>query len=387
MPGICEAQPKLLALARAVPAATRSAQQGGVIVEDVASDESQAGPDPEQLRRILEAGAGPAARKYVGLAVGAVAGGGQAVVGWGRARDLAAGGFAHSVAPNDRTIFQIGSVTKVFTCLLFADAIRRGEVALEQPVASIIPRFGSRADSRAVTLMDLATHRSGLARLPPGIAWWKPRTWSNPYVDFTREKLLEAVQRPAKRLPGSFRYSNYGVGILGEALARAAGARFEDLMRDRICLPLGLVDTTIHIEPAQRPRVAEGHSKRGTPVEAWRFPGIPAAGALHSTVADLLMLVRAHLDPDSTPLASALRFVTEECRSAEGEPETAFGWHRMQSKGGRAWLLHNGGTGGFFSLVAFDPRARVGVVVLTNSARPVDGVGLGLLKRLAPGGD
>lgn len=313
--------------------------------------------------------------RYVGLAVGVALGDAIAVVGFGRIRD---GG----PAPDENTSFQIGSVTKVVTALLLADAADRGEVTLDQRLDTLVPGAASHPDGPPITLVDLATHTAGLPRLPPSLWRTALRHRDDPYRDVTRDDLAAALQRPPRRPTGGRpRYSNYGAGVLGHALEVATGQTFRDLVAERIAGPLGMPATSTTADTSPGP-VASGHTRRGRPTPDWDLGALAGAGALRSTPADLLTFLRAQLAPDTTPLADAIRATQEPRHRLRGPLQIALGWHVMERPDGPPRWWHNGGTGGFFSHVAFEPRASAAVAVLANSARPVDRIASDLLGSL-----
>lgn len=253
----------------------------------------------EELVARLEAATEKVQKRYVGLAVGALAGGVQAehAVGMNRTDGHAIDG---------QTSFQIASVTKVFTALVLADAVTRGEVALEQRLDSIIPQAANNPDGRPITLADLATHTSGLPRLPPGFRRQMRRNRDDPYADFGVEEVIDALGRPPKRPAGRVRYSNYGGGVLGQALTRALSAPFGELVAERITEPLGMARTDNQL-PSEVDNGAQGHVKPGEPVPDWRVTGLAGAGALRSTLTDLLVFLDAHLhSTESPPRASEI---------------------------------------------------------------------------------
>ncbi|WP_180923739.1 serine hydrolase domain-containing protein [Nocardioides marinisabuli] len=237
----------------------------------------------------------------------------------GRAREGA--------VPDGRSLHEIGSITKTFTALL--------------PGTRVPAR-----DGVEITLAHLATHTSGL---------------------------LEALGRARlRRTPGTgtVHYSNLGVGVLGQALAHATGTSYGDLVQQRVCAPLGLVATATddRLSDEQRSRLVPGHRRRSAPAAPWPLAGMPGAGALRSTVDDLLVYLEAQLDPASTPLGEAVR-LTQQPRVTRGQT-IGLGWLRHDRPDHLWW--HNGGTGGYRSFVGFVPAERVAVVVLSNHARSVD---------------
>jgi serine-type D-Ala-D-Ala carboxypeptidase/endopeptidase len=331
---------------------------------------------PGQLEEWLREQLTPYARRYVGLVAGARIGDETATLGFGW-------NGQGDATPDQHTSFQIGSVTKVFTALLLADAVARGEVALEQPLVSLIPETASHPKGRQITLLDLATHGSGLPRLPPGLWRQALRDRADPYAAFTTDDLVAALARPPKRPPTErARYTNFGAGALGEALSRAAGVPYEELARARITGPLGMPDTAVTAPPGTG-NVAVGHTRRGSPTVDWHLPALAGAGALRSNVADLLTFLAAHLQPATSPLAEPLAAVLEPRRPVGRHLRIALGWLVLEEPDRPPVWWHNGGTGGFFSFVGMDPARDTAVVVVANSARSVDRVGMTLLSKQA----
>lgn len=282
-------------------------------------------------------------------------------------------------------VFEIGSITKAFTTSLLQDMVDRGEVRLADPVAQYLPRsvtVPSRGERR-ITLLDLATQSSGLPRMPSNFT---PRDSMNPYADYSVQQMyafLSGYQLP--RDPGAeYEYSNLGMGLLGHALALKGRATYEELLRRRILAPLGMRETAITMTPALRARVVAGHNPEGRVVPLWDLPTLAGAGALRSTVNDMLTFLAANLDSAATPLSPTLRRTHGE-RHATNNPglTMGLGWHILARPGGNI-VWHNGGTGGFRSFAGFDPVRRVGVVVLSNFNAGVDDVGFHLLDETFP---
>ena len=280
----------------------------------------------------------------------------------------------------EETIFEIGSITKVFTATLLADMHVRGLVALEDPVARLLPpdvRVPTRG-GKSITLLDLATHRSGLPRLPDGFA---PDDVENPYADYSGDDLLRFLAaHELSRDPGAtYEYSNLGAGLLGYALARRAGTSYERLVIERISAPLGMADTRITLTPGQRSRLAQGHSGRKA-VQGWDFDALAGAGALRSTARDMVRFLRANLGFVDGPPSRAMK-VAHQSRFVTGERDLsiALGWH-VWTRHGTTILWHNGGTAGYRSFCGFSPGKKRGVIVLTNSHEVIDDIGLHLLE-------
>jgi CubicO group peptidase (beta-lactamase class C family) len=323
-------------------------------------------------------------RRRVGLVVGCLAGGEQRVVGYGRLRRDA------QDPPDGGTVFEIGSITKVFTGLLLADLAEQGMVGLDDPLVSYLPASVRvpAFKGHQLTLGDLASHGGGLRRDPKGMLrrWLGDRR--NPYAVLSVEELYAGLARTRLRhRPGErVKYSNLGAGLLGEALARAAGQSYEELVRERICRPLGMPDTVVTLNGEQTARLAAGHSRRGRPTAPFQLAALAGAGALRSTATDMLCLLRANLDPAQTPLAVQLERTQLPRLRAAKRTEVGLGWLIARPPGAAGPLLwHNGGTGGFRSFVGAARETGTAVVVLSNTARSVDRLGLRLLKALSSG--
>lgn len=317
--------------------------------------------------------------RNVGIAVGLVDAD-------GRTRFLAYGRGAGGTPLDEHSVFEIGSITKTFTAALLADMVASGAVRLDQPVAELLPPgtiIPSRG-GRQITLKDLASHTSGLPRMPDNFA---PRDPENPYADYGGQRLLAFLARYElpRDIGARHEYSNLGAGLLGYSLAAKAGTTYERLVTDRILRPLGLTETAITLTPEMRARLAPGHDPGGKVVKNWELDALAGAGALRSTVHDMLRFLAANIDSRASSLGPVLaathgkRFQTDQPSLSVG-----LGWHRLVTPSGDTVLMHNGGTAGYLTFTAFDPRRRAGVVVLSNSAISVDDIGLHLLDEQIP---
>jgi serine-type D-Ala-D-Ala carboxypeptidase/endopeptidase len=259
---------------------------------------------------------------------------------------------------------------------------------MDDPVARFMPdgvRVPSRG-GREITLLDLATHRSGLPRLPTNLA---PADHRNPYADYTVEQLYAFLTSHELRhdIGVVAEYSNLGTGLLGHALSRAAGTTYEEALRTRVLEPLGLRSTAITLDNALRSRMAQGHDPAGEPVPLWDIPTLAGAGAPRADVRDMLRWLAANAGEPSDELGRALRVAQEprEPFGPDGSTRTWIGLNWIIETGARRRIVwHNGGTGGFFSWAGFDPDRRIGLVVLSNAAHGVDDIALHLLDRSNP---
>jgi D-alanyl-D-alanine-carboxypeptidase/D-alanyl-D-alanine-endopeptidase len=317
----------------------------------------------------------------VGIVVGIVGPGGRRLIAYGHLDQ----GDPRPL--NGQTIFEIGSETKVFTSLLLADMVQRGEVALDDPVANYLPATVKMPErnGRVITLVDLATHTSGLPRLPSNLS---PKDPGNPYADYSVEQLYQFLSgyQLKRDIGWQYEYSNLGGGLLGQGLALRAGMSYEALVKQRICVPLGIKSTGITLTPEMKARLAAGHDPSLEPAKNWDLPTLAGAGALRSDADDMLTFIAANLGYVKTPLAPAMAAMLK-VRRPTGQPgmEIALGWH-INTANGEEIVWHNGGTGGYRSFMGFDPKARLGVVLLSNAGTPagVDDIGRHLLDASAP---
>jgi CubicO group peptidase (beta-lactamase class C family) len=330
-------------------------------------------PPDSEIRNILVERI-DAFHQGVGIVVGVIEPQGRRVVAYGSLNQ----GDPRPV--NGDTIFEIGSVTKVFTSLLLAEMVERGEVALADPVAKYLPaevKVPERG-GRVITLVDLSTHTSGLPRMPSN---FHPKDPANPYADYTVEQLHQflSTYQLTRDIGSQFEYSNLGGGLLGQALAHRAGMDYEALVRSRITVPLGMSSTGITLSPEMKARLAPGHNDKLVTVPNWDLPALAGAGALRSSVNDMLTFLAANLGYVKSPLAPAMAAMLS-VRRPTGRGEIGLAWVIAKTSDGEI-VWHNGGTGGYRSFIGYDPKNRVGIVVLSNTftGAGIDDIGMHLL--------
>lgn len=317
-------------------------------------------------------------RRAVGLVV--------ATLDHGQSRIYTSGTSGVAGVPLDgNTVFEIGSITKVFTASLLADMVARGEVRLEDPVAKYLPKsvLVPTRNGRQITLVDLATQTSGLPRLPGNL---NPKDQTNPYADYSVEQLYSFLSgyQLTRDIGSQYEYSNLGVGLLGHVLALRAGKSYEELLTERILRPLGMNDTRITLTPSMKSRLAPGHSVSGAVVANWDLPTLAGAGALRSTANDLLKFLAANLDSSSRPLGRVLA-ATHVPRHdvTAGQMRIGLNWHILIATG-QPIVWHNGGTGGYRTFIGFDEANKRAAVVLSNQNVSADDIGFHLLDARAP---
>jgi serine-type D-Ala-D-Ala carboxypeptidase/endopeptidase len=303
-------------------------------------------------------------RKNVALTIGVIQKGHHYIKGFGQVNDV-----DHSL-PDAQTIYEIGSVTKVFTGTILAKLMNDGIVALDDRICLYLPRAVVNplsASIQSITLRQLATHTSGLPRLPDSFLT-NIKDLTNPYLNYTAQDMYAALAEvELLSEPGqSCEYSNFGMGLLGHGLSLKTFQPYEDLVKEIICKPLGMANTTIHLTPKQQQHFTCGHSPDGTLISSWDFDVMAPAGAFRSTAQDLLMFLQANLCASDPQIAAMLGRSQERYFDVSAILSIGLAWHISTLRNGQVVHWHNGGTGGYISFIGFDPIKLTGIVILSN---------------------
>jgi serine-type D-Ala-D-Ala carboxypeptidase/endopeptidase len=282
----------------------------------------------------------------------------------------------------ENSIFEIGSITKTFTGLIFAQMVEQGKVKLDEPVRDLLPKGTvAKPDGLEITLVDLATQHSGLPRMPDN---FHPADLKDPYADYGPANLYQftAKRGVSRAANAGFEYSNLGMGLLGQALSNRAGISYPELLKMEITRPLGLKDTVVKLSPEQVTRFAQGYDAAHHPAHAWSLDALAGAGAIRSTAGDMLTYLEAQLHPDtekglakdlradspstspSTTMARAIQLSHQLRADVSPTMKIAMAW-LYDSKTGNYW--HNGATGGYSSYAFFNPKEDYAAVVLFNA--------------------
>lgn len=290
-----------------------------------------------------------------------------------------------SKTPDRDTIYEIGSITKGLTGILLADMAARGELSIHDTLGALLPDGAAYPEAiRQITLVQLATHASGLPRLPGDL--FVGADQSNPYAHYDAGRLLSFLRgytAASASGPITPTYSNLGFGLLGYVLAQKAGMPYEQLLKTRLLDPLGMRDTSIVLTDAQRARLATGHAG-GVAVANWDLTGaLAGAGAVRSTAGDMAKLLAALMHPPATDLGKAITIALEP-RGDLGASKIGFAWITSTAPDGTTYTWHNGGTGGYRTFIGFTGDKRAGIVALTNVGdEGADALAVQALTRLA----
>jgi CubicO group peptidase (beta-lactamase class C family) len=273
----------------------------------------------------------------------------------------------HAAVPAEKVIFEIGSISKVFTGILLADAVQAGKLGFDDTLARRLPLSFDHSATGAVTLKQLATHTSCLPRLPSNML---NLTGEDPYEQYDRKAMFEYL-KTAKldgQPPCETAYSNLGFGVLGVILEIVHGKPWAALVEEKIAGPLGMVDTVQDLSPAQHSRFAEPWDG-GKRTHPWTFMAFAGAGALRSTLADMSRFADALLAGSKGPLGGLWPLLAGDyAEMAMAGGKVGLGLIHTKDRGEDGYY-HDGGTGGYRATVYVRPASGVAVVVLASNAQ------------------
>lgn len=286
--------------------------------------------------------------------------------------------FSHGVLAKDNkpvdqnTIFEIGSITKIFTALLIMDNVVQGKMSLHDPIGKYLTTISMPDhNEQKITLNHLINHTSGLPVLPDNIEPMEDP--ANPYKGYTTEKLysfLSNYQLP-RAIGKTHEYSNLGYGLLGHIAELYLGKNYEQLIKLHIAEKLSLKSTTITLSEELKTRYAEGHAM-GQKVPNWDGDALAGCMAIRSTAADLVRFVQANMGIYPSKLYPAMQRM-QKLADAASPASIENGW-QIANQPPQLIYWHNGGTGGYRSIIGFNSATQEGVVMLTNNAFTVGGL-------------
>jgi len=277
------------------------------------------------------------------------------------------------------SVFEIGSISKVFTTILLANEVEKGTMKLSDPIAKYLPKRVKVPvrNGKEIRLQDLATHTSALPRMPSNFS---PADPMNPFVDYSLEQLyafLNSYELP-RDIGASYEYSNYATGLLGHILELHTGKTYEELIMEVIANPLKMNNTRIAMNSEMKSKLAKGHQGINE-VPNWDFMTMASAGAIKSNLNDMVKFIKANMMESKTLLWKAMRLSHQTAFAGENNFSMGLGWHHEKTSQVERIVWHNGRTGGYTVFTGFVEGKEVAVVVLSNSTESVDDIGLKLL--------
>ena len=292
---------------------------------------------------------------------------GAAVVGYYNAGEVHYASFGRvsqdtDAVPDETTLFEIGSITKVFTAALTQSLIDADTLSWDSTVKSSLEDWTIRNGKvRNISLRELATHSSGLPRLPPN---WMPDDSLDPYRGFDTRLLKSFIgEFDPSELRKEPAYSNLGFGLLGSIAAHAAGKSYSEALKELVLDPLGMQHTTVGTANVTGRSVAQGFGQ-GAKIPNWNFEeAMAGAGAVVSSAEDMVQFIKRNLVEDDSAVHQSLK----QLRQVQVQPSQAYAWSMVQSETGKPVFWHAGLTGGYASFIAISPEESKGWVLLATS--------------------
>ena len=268
-------------------------------------------------------------------------------------------------APSKSTIYEIGSITKVFTGLLLAQLELDGKVQLTQTLEQFIPELKGK-DAGKITLRQLVTHTSGLGFRPVNL---EIKDYNNPYAQYSEKDLIKGLVEYQEQ-PGTlgvFQYSSWGHGVLGYVLGKISKKPYEELLKEKIITPLKLKDTTITLSSSQKSRAAQGYDEFLNEVGLRDHLIFQAPGALKSTPEDLFEFIKFQLSTKNKKSIDKASLQAQQALEKAEDRDIAYGWF-IDQKSGSPVLWHDGSTNGYLSFLHVDKTNDTAYFMLTNTA-------------------
>lgn len=311
----------------------------------------------------------------VGMVIGVIKDGNISTYGYGETTK------GNGKIPNADNIFEIGSLTKTFTATILAYYVNDGRLKLSDPITKFLPdSVAANSALDDITLLMLSNHTSGLPRLPEDF-FTHVRDAANPYKDYNISLLysyLKHYKSTAK--PGvQYAYSNLAVGLLGIILEHVSSESFEQMVSQMITQPLNMTNTAQHLSLFQKPRFVTVYNEDGIETEHWDWDALASAGALNSSLNNLLLFAQANLTKPTTRLTKALALTHQLTYNMP--PKVGLAWHII-TVDGVDYYFHDGGTGGSSTFFAFNMEKNIAVIILSNAVESTNAVGVDILKQI-----
>ena len=263
---------------------------------------------------------------------------------------------------NSQHIFEIGSITKLFTANLLAKAVLDNRVKLDQNINDYL-RIKINKNTK-ISFKSLANHTSGLPRMPSNIDDQIDYP-ENPYKNYDQsylEEYLKNFLKVDKKAIGIPSYSNLGFAILGYTISKIYEMSYEDLIQQFIFSKFKMNSSFLAADKVDK-RLVKGLNEKGDITPNWDLSAMSSSGGILSNVEDLVRFGTAHFDESNIEL----NLLKKKTAMVNERVDIGIGWHIINSeKSENKWHWHNGGTGGYSSSMALDFKNKTGVVILSN---------------------
>ena len=285
--------------------------------------------------------------------------------------------------PDGNTLYEIGSISKVFTATLLADLVEKGAISLEDSIVKFLPdSLAQNPFLQKITFKQLANHTSGLPRLPENLDKVAKFSDKNPYANYTRKDLFQYLKNvSSENEPGeNFEYSNLGYGLLGEIISIISKKTYSQNIKT-LTDSLKLANTVEKANPKTQ-KLVKVYNEFGQEVSTWDFQALAATGSLKSTVHDLIRFAQYQFKLPETTLENAMAITRQFTYYLPPNTDIGLAWH-MNMVDDVIQIWHNGGTGGSSSFIGLVPDKKSAIVVLSNSAISVDEISSKILSKIA----
>lgn len=283
-----------------------------------------------------------------------------------------------NVLPGDKSLYEIGSISKTFTAVLLAHAVNEKKIALTDDIRKYLP--GAYPDlllnGAPISIVKLANHTSGLPALPMDFQTSTGYNAENPYMHYSKEMIYQYLKtlKQDTIAVSTPQYSNFGFAVLGTILENVYQKPLEELVKQMITGPLKMTSTNFDVPEAEQAQMTTGYAEEtGKAVSYWQLAAFKAAGGLKSNMQDMLSYLKANINDVNPDFILSHKETDRQAEFSRG-----LAWMIEPFKG-NINIWHNGGTGGFRTWCGYIKNKKTGVVVLSNSSADVDDIALGLL--------
>ncbi|WP_437921762.1 serine hydrolase domain-containing protein [Sphingobacterium sp. LRF_L2] len=286
--------------------------------------------------------------------------------------------------PSENTLYEIGSISKVFTATLLADLVKKNTIHLEDSISKFLPdSISTNPSLKGITFQMLANHTSGLPRLADNWNTIAGFNAKDPYANYDRKALFSFLKNfKNSKTPGEeYEYSNLGFGLLGELLSIITKKPYIQLLQEVILTPLSLTNTTDKPDPKKQQVALKAYDEKGNETPSWNWKAMVGAGGLKSNVKDMMLFAVEEFKMPQTELQHAMGLTREFTFFTPNNTDIGLAWH-ISMLDGLIYFHHNGGTAGSSSFLAISPDTKTAVVVLSNAAESVDKVGVQMMEKL-----
>ena len=264
-----------------------------------------------------------------------------------------------STVNNKKSIFEIGSISKVFTSTILANFVIDEKINLNDNINGYLKT--SFNNDTEISFINIANHTSGLPRLPSNLDLTKVNP-ENPYKEYKEKELEEYLTKHLELLnKEKYQYSNLGAGLLGYTLSKIENTTYENLLQNKIFSKFNMYNSTSDINKIKG-NLVKGLDNEGNDVPNWELSVLAGAGAIFSTVEDLSQFAISQFDNSN----KELKLTRKKTFEVNENMDIGLGWHILKSQSKNFWYWHNGGTGGYSSSMVIDENTKNGIIILSN---------------------